>query len=712
MTDSRIKNCILLFLCLFILVGNARSQFGFLLAADAAYGTVNGNSYYNFSLNGETFAFQDIDNYVNFNNRFSLLHSIDYQTKSNGDQSVHIWASVPLLALFLAKDPTWGMLGLIPDGFSYHFPITPNLDFAPYANGLGFDYVWNNKLGYSDIEYATSFGLKVSRWTSSNWIFQGFLETKKNYSLSNAQWNNWSFEGGLGIAYNFNDNVDVGLLYDRPKMSNFLSPESSQGFLLGTDASVGLIDGERYNNFSLNSEYFTGNRFSILHSLDYQTKSNGEKSVHIWGSFPFLLLSIIEPTWGVLGLVPDGVSYHIPVSSNLDISPYANVLGFDYVWNENQKYLDIQYATSFGLKTSYWTNFNLLVQAFFETKKNYSFENAGWNKWGFEGGLGLAYNIGRVDIDFPEPRIREPRIKVEKIPIESKVENSSMQECITKLDNLKTYQAELEAGNLETAKKVKKELELLSYLSCYSEMNTEQQNRIEYLDKIAKKVIKDNKNLENEKKYSEIGGLRWDNFNSTETEDKDGNELTFAGNIEKWIALCDSNEAAYCYYNFDKNNSKLGLIYNYAAVRVIAPEGKRVPTKNDFDTLLMSLGNSLCSIIVTTSCSSCSKCTELDYNKQLDYNYKPFGWLSVSKSGMVKWVENTMDMYYWTLESEKLNTSTLSGLGLAQFKAASSIKTIKLSEINDIGAKPKNIKLKDFQYVEKYYGTFIRFVKE
>jgi hypothetical protein len=320
-----------------------------------------------------------------------------------------------------------------------------------------------------------------------------------------------------------------------------------------------------------------------------------------------------------------------------------------------------------------------------------------------------------VDIDFPEPRIREPRIKVEKIPIESKVENSSMQECITKLDNLKTYQAELEAGNLEVAKKVKKEIESLRYLTCFFDMKREQQNRIIYLDETAIKVIKDNEKPEITKNYSEIGGLRWDNFNATETKDRDGHELTLATDITKWKELCDNDEPAYCYYNFNQTNSKMGLLYNNAAVKNIAPAGKRVAKVGDFEKLLESLklSNSkfpLCSIIVPYSCTYCTKCSENDYNKQTDFNYKPYGWLSVSKSGKVKWSENGEDMYYWTYEEKA--QAKLSGLGLAQFKSYSSIKNIILSEINNIGTKPKNLNSEDFEYVEKYYGTFIRFVKE
>jgi hypothetical protein len=701
----KLKNSIIFFLCLFYVTGSVKSQ-GFLLASDASIGTIERNRYYNFSLNGEYFPSQ----------RFSILYNLDYQMRASGEQSVHVWAGLPLM-FFALIDPTLAVVAFIPDGMSYHIPLNRRLDVAPYANGLGFDYVWNNRLGYSDLQYATSFGLKFSRWTNSNWLFQGFFETKKNYSIANDMWTEWSFEGGLGVAYNFGGEVDINLPNDRHLMSNFLSPSSSQGFLLAADASVGKIGRDNYYNLSLNSEYFTHRRFSILHSLDYQVKSNGEESVHLWASLPLAVFSIIEPTWGIMGLIPDGISYHIPISSRFDIAPYANVLGVDYVWNDNQSYLDLQYAMSYGLKVSFWASDYWLLQGFFESKKNYSFEYLDWNDWGFEGGIGVACNInGAVDINLPEPRTRVPRIRDTPKPIETPFVNSSMQECNTKLDNIITYQAELEAGNLETAKNVKKELEVLSYLSCYSDLNREQKNRIEYLERTAKKVIKDNEKPEITKNYSEIGGLRWDNFNSIETKDRDGNELTLATDITKWKELCDNDEPAYCYYNFNQTNSKMGLLYNNAAVKNIAPAGKRVAKVGDFEKLLESLklSNSkfpLCSIIAPYSCTYCTKCSEYDYNKQTDFNYKPYGWLSVSKSGKVKWSENGEDMYYWTLDEEKTQAK-LSGLGLAQFKSYSSIKNINLSEINNIGTKPKNLNLKEFEYVEKYYGTFIRFVKE
>jgi uncharacterized protein (TIGR02145 family) len=179
--------------------------------------------------------------------------------------------------------------------------------------------------------------------------------------------------------------------------------------------------------------------------------------------------------------------------------------------------------------------------------------------------------------------------------------------------------------------------------------------------------------------------------------------------------LCDKDQAAYCYYKFDSDNENMGFIYNYAAVRVLAPEGYRVPSKVDYEVLLEELKrtkqtNTLCSIIPASSCAICYSCSANDYNTQLNFNLKPSGWLSVSKSKKDKWKDNGEDMYLWTMETEQ-NNSLLSGLGFAQLKSPSTIKTVDLNEINNVGAKGNNIKNKeDFEFIEKYYGTFIRFV--
>jgi uncharacterized protein (TIGR02145 family) len=207
----------------------------------------------------------------------------------------------------------------------------------------------------------------------------------------------------------------------------------------------------------------------------------------------------------------------------------------------------------------------------------------------------------------------------------------------------------------------------------------------------------------------------WIKQNAKLISDVDGFDLNLAEDLTQWKSLCDKDQPAYCYYKFDSENENMGLIYNHAAVRVIAPEGYRVPSKKDFEILLQDLKNirpnsTLCSIVNKEDCSICFNCNNYDYDKSVNFNLSPYGWLSVTRSNKVKWKANTEDIYFWTLENNR-NNSKLSGLGIAQFKLPSGIITVKLEEINNTGSKSSKIELDDFEYVEKYFGTYIRFIK-
>jgi uncharacterized protein (TIGR02145 family) len=208
----------------------------------------------------------------------------------------------------------------------------------------------------------------------------------------------------------------------------------------------------------------------------------------------------------------------------------------------------------------------------------------------------------------------------------------------------------------------------------------------------------------------------WTKNNAKLTSDADGIDFTLADDIDQWKSLCDKDQAAYCYYKFDPDNEHMGLIYNHAAVRIIAPEGFRVPSRKDFDIFLQDLKNSkpsstLCAIVDKDACSKCFNCKIDDYDKAVNFKLVPYGWLSVTKSNKEKWKDNTEDIYFWTLESTR-NNSMLSGLGIAQFKMPSSIVTVKLEEINNTGTKSSKIDLEDFEYIEKYFGTYVRFIKK
>jgi uncharacterized protein (TIGR02145 family) len=207
----------------------------------------------------------------------------------------------------------------------------------------------------------------------------------------------------------------------------------------------------------------------------------------------------------------------------------------------------------------------------------------------------------------------------------------------------------------------------------------------------------------------------WTKENARIATDIDGIDLILAEDIDQWKSLCDKDQAAYCYYKFDSDNENMGFIYNHAAVRIIAPEGYRVPSKKDFELLLTDLKSSkrtssLCRIVKTENCSICFNCKSDDYDGLTDFKLKPFGWLCITKSNNQIWKENKEDMYLWTLEKSR-NSSMLSGLGLAQFKMPSTIRTVELKEINNVGSKSENVDRDNYEFIEKYYGTFLRFIK-
>ena len=94
----------------------------------------------------------------------------------------------------------------------------------------------------------------------------------------------------------------------------------------------------------------------------------------------------------VLGLmimaIPDGISYHIPISYRWDLSPYVNVLGFDFVpaiSDAGKNYL--LYSASAGVRCSYWFADRFFAKAFIETRK------AGFLEFNYGLGVALGWSV-------------------------------------------------------------------------------------------------------------------------------------------------------------------------------------------------------------------------------------------------------------------------------------------------------------------------------
>lgn len=169
--------------------------------------------------------------------------------------------------------------------------------------------------------------------------------------------------------------------------------------------SMGLIDTAQYHNFSITTEFIVHDYIGLNYNFDLMFRNDNIRQLHtpmgVIGG-PLLmgigLTKIVDGdsnTMGGLVLVgllilalPDGVSFHIPTAYRWDISPYANLLGIDFVKNRTTDEKFIKYACSFGAKATYVMKDQFTFSTFVETRKT-----AGMS-WGIGGGFGIGILFG------------------------------------------------------------------------------------------------------------------------------------------------------------------------------------------------------------------------------------------------------------------------------------------------------------------------------
>jgi hypothetical protein len=182
---------------------------------------------------------------------------------------------------------------------------------------------------------------------------------------------------------------------------------TTKKFHLNTEANIGKIDTAMYYGGSLNFEWNILKNISIQYNFDYLERNDQIRQFHtplgaiggpIWIAASSKSLIDGDSTTTGIGILygllvlalPDGVSYHIPVSNRWQISPYANILGIDFVKNRNDETKsDIKYSCSFGVKGMTVFNNTISTSIFLETRKT-----AGMG-WGFGGGFGFGYLFGK-----------------------------------------------------------------------------------------------------------------------------------------------------------------------------------------------------------------------------------------------------------------------------------------------------------------------------
>jgi hypothetical protein len=171
-------------------------------------------------------------------------------------------------------------------------------------------------------------------------------------------------------------------------------------------AGIGSVQSVMYNSYSLNAEFMFKNKFGINYNFDYLTRQDNLRNIHLtMGMLGAPVLfgvglgnsfdgdTTSSGAFGIIGglvllALPDGVSYHISPKYGWDISPYANILGLDFIKNRvtDEEYL--KYACSFGVKSSYLID-RFTVTGFVETR-----QAAGFG-WSIGGGVGIGAVFGK-----------------------------------------------------------------------------------------------------------------------------------------------------------------------------------------------------------------------------------------------------------------------------------------------------------------------------
>lgn len=173
--------------------------------------------------------------------------------------------------------------------------------------------------------------------------------------------------------------------------------------------SLGSIDRATYQNYSLGFEWHLHKNIGINYNLDLLYRNDNFRHIHtpmglIGG--PIIVLASVFNSFGYYSLgggsgslwmallifaLPDGISGHFSFRYKWDISPYANVLGIDFVKNRTNGDNWIKYACSFGSRINYSMNDHLTFTGFLETRKT-----AGY-PFGIGGGVGIGYAFGDIE---------------------------------------------------------------------------------------------------------------------------------------------------------------------------------------------------------------------------------------------------------------------------------------------------------------------------
>lgn len=182
-------------------------------------------------------------------------------------------------------------------------------------------------------------------------------------------------------------------------------------FLISERTSLGAIDKNLFGTYGISVEYLIKNRFGLIYNLEGVSKKESFTlhtplglpagailmTAGVYSLFNSDSTTESSTKFGIIGglfllTLPDGITYHQTIGYKWDISPYANLLGLDFIFERN-KLEKLKYACSFGVKTSYLLTDKLFCYGFIESRKT------GGVPWGFGMGVGIGMTFKKESSD-------------------------------------------------------------------------------------------------------------------------------------------------------------------------------------------------------------------------------------------------------------------------------------------------------------------------
>lgn len=182
---------------------------------------------------------------------------------------------------------------------------------------------------------------------------------------------------------------------------------TQKSFRLEANGVFGTFGKSPYSGGQIGARWLVSDRIGLRYNFDVLYRSKNHRHIHtpmgLVGG-PILIAVGIgnaldkdsTSSSGGLGILsgilllalPEGISFHQALGDRFEVSPYANLLGIDFIRNRTSGNNSVKYAFSLGSQISVLLFSKLTAQAFVETRK------VAGVPWGFGAGVGLGWAMG------------------------------------------------------------------------------------------------------------------------------------------------------------------------------------------------------------------------------------------------------------------------------------------------------------------------------